>query len=232
MSFVYSKSDDQFWMSKETKRENINDNLERQIPSLVNERAASVEPEKLIPGTAHEYYPDYIIIYKIQKLPKHRNQTIILEPLKIKPNQHFLYHGVCTPNIIPAFILDARPHSGTINNEFSFDIIVHQILTLLLNIPEGMVPFLYMVGDSITIKTLSGREWADTVKGHICIEDNTKSGPPLHAEDIIQGPITSNNSSVYHCCNPIQSEKLQVVARTFNGMDALASCLYAIIYLC
>jgi hypothetical protein len=33
---------------------------------LVNERAAFVELEKLIPGTAHEHYPDHIIIYKIQ----------------------------------------------------------------------------------------------------------------------------------------------------------------------
>ncbi|CAB4389474.1 unnamed protein product [Rhizophagus irregularis] len=91
------------------------------------------------------------------------------------------------------------------------------------NISEGMVPFLYIVGQILDYyKDLSGREWADTVKGHICIEDNTKPGPPLHAEDIIQGPITSNNNSVYHCCNPIQSEKLQVVARTFNGMDVLA----------
>ncbi|CAB5350212.1 unnamed protein product [Rhizophagus irregularis] len=78
-------------------------------------------------------------------------------------------------------------------------------------------------------KDLSGREWADTVKGHICIEDNTKAGPPLHAEDIIQGPITSNNNSVYHCCNPIQSEKLQVVARTFNGMDVLAPCFLSLL---
>ncbi|CAB5383706.1 unnamed protein product [Rhizophagus irregularis] len=55
------------------------------------------------------------------------------------------------------------------------------------NISEGMVPFLYIVGQILDYyKDLSGREWADTVKGHICIEDNTKPGPPLHAEDIIQ----------------------------------------------
>ncbi|GET51932.1 uncharacterized protein OCT59_025919 [Rhizophagus irregularis] len=64
--------------------------------------------------------------------------------------------------------------------------------------------------------------WSDS-------EDNTKAGPPLHAEDIIQGPITSNNNSVYHCCNPIQSEKLQVVARTFNGMDVLAPCFLSLL---
>jgi hypothetical protein len=208
-----------------------------QIPSWVNERAASVEPGKLIPGTAHEHYPDHIIIYKIQKPPKHRDQTIILEPLKIKPNQRFLYRGVRTPNIIPVFILDARPYSNAINNEFGFGIYCTPDFDVAVEYSgrNGAI-FVYdwsdSGGDSITTNTLSGREWADTVKGHICIEDNTKPGPPLHAEDIIQGPITSNNNSVYRCCDPIQSEKLQVVARTIDGMDALASRLYAIIYLC
>ena len=57
-------------------------------------------------------------------------------------------------------------------------------------------------------------------------------GPPLHTEDIIQGPITRNNHAIYNCCNPIQSEKFQVVAITENGMNAMAARLYAIIYLC
>uniref|UniRef100_U9UX09 Uncharacterized protein n=1 Tax=Rhizophagus irregularis (strain DAOM 181602 / DAOM 197198 / MUCL 43194) TaxID=747089 RepID=U9UX09_RHIID len=156
-------------MSKETKRENINDNLEMIL--------SCEQVQKLLSKLSFDHY------------------------------EHFLYHGVCTPNIIPVFILDARPHSSEYFRR------------------DGAI-FVYTWSDS---EDLSGREWADTVKGHICIEDNTKAGPPLHAEDIIQGPITSNNNSVYHCCNPIQSEKLQVVARTFNGMDVLAPCFLSLL---
>jgi hypothetical protein len=208
-----------------------------QIPSWVKERAASVEPGKLIPGTAHKQYPDHIIIYKIQKPSKHRDQTKILEPLKIKPHQRFLYRGVRTPDIIPAFIANARPHSSSINSEFGFGIYCTPDFDVAVEYSgrNGAI-FVYdwtdFGGDSITTKTLSGKEWEDTVMGWICIQDNTKLGPPLHAEDIIQGSITRNNNNIYNCCNPIQSEKLQVVAATTDGMDALASRLYAIIYLC
>ncbi|CAB4382610.1 unnamed protein product [Rhizophagus irregularis] len=208
-----------------------------QIPSWVNERAASVEPGKLIPGIAKRY-PDHIIIYKVQKPPKYRDQTTMLELLKIKPNQRFLYHGVRTSIIIPFFIAYARPYSNAINNEFgpgiyctpNFDVAVEY------SGRNGAI-FVYdwsdLGGDSITTKTLSGKEWADTVKGHICIADITRPSPPLHEEDIIQGLITSNNNSIYyHYCNPIQSEKFQIVATTDNGMNELASRLYGIIYLC
>ncbi|CAB5394998.1 unnamed protein product [Rhizophagus irregularis] len=71
----------------------------------------------------------------------------------------------------------------------------------------------------------------DTVKGWICIDDDSKPGPPQFDEDIIQGPVSKNHGSIYNCSKPIQSQDLQVVVITTNGVNAITERLYAIIYL-
>ncbi|CAB4490496.1 unnamed protein product [Rhizophagus irregularis] len=215
-------------MSKETKRESINDNLEmilscEQVRKLLSKFSfdyyeirlwkdqieipigVSMEPFVIREVILYGLYFQHLKLYlefecKKGQIPSWVNeragdQTTMLEPLKIKPNQRFLYHGVRTSIIIPFFIAYARPYSNAINNEFgpgiyctpNFDVAVEY------SGRNGAI-FIYdwsdSGGDSITTKTLSGKEWADTVKGHICIADITRPSPPLHEEDIIQGPIT------------------------------------------
>ncbi|CAB4473571.1 unnamed protein product [Rhizophagus irregularis] len=90
-----------------------------------------------------------------------------------KGNQHFLYRGIRTSDTIPVFLLRIALVSS-VNNEFGPGLYCTPNLILLLSMQEKMAQFLYMIG-----------EWEDTVKGWICIDDDSKPGPPQFDEDII-----------------------------------------------
>ena len=128
-----------------------------QIPSWVTEKATSVEPGKLLSGTARQY-PNYIFMYKIQK----QDQTRILGPLKINSSQQFLYRGVRTLNTIVPFIARAVPFSPSLNNEFGPGIYCTPDFDIAVEYSgrNGAI-FVYdwidSGGDTISTKTLSGR---------------------------------------------------------------------------
>jgi hypothetical protein len=211
------------------------------IPKWVSQKVQSVNPGRLIPGTGTPYktYPEYISVYKFQKPSKNKDQTNILDPLKINPNdskQHFLYRGIRTLDNISVFLSSGLALlSQSVNNEFgpglyctpNFDLAVEYAGR---NGAILVFDWSNLDGD-FAIKTLTDSEWENTVKGWICINDDTKPGPPQHDADIIQGPVSENHESIYNCSRPIQSQDTQVVAVTLSGMNAMAERLYAIIYL-
>ncbi|GBB96905.1 hypothetical protein RclHR1_02870003 [Rhizophagus clarus] len=210
-----------------------------QIPKWVSQKVQSVNPGRLIPGTGtpDRSYPDYISVYRFQKPSKNRDQTKILDPLKINlnnSNQHFLYRGIRTLDIIPVFLLRVAL-APSVNNEFGPGIYCTPNFDLAVEYAGRNGAILVFdwsnLDGDFTIKTLTDREWEDTVKGWICVDDDSKPGPPQFDEDIIQGPVSKNHGSIYNCSKPIQSQDLQVVAVTPSGMNAMAERLYAIIYL-
>ncbi|CAB4428303.1 unnamed protein product [Rhizophagus irregularis] len=207
------------------------------IPKWVSQKVQSVNPGRIIPGTGTpaRSYPDYVSVYKFQKPSKNKDQAKILDPLNINPNdsnQHFLYRGIRTLDTIPVFLLRIALVSS-VNNEFGPGLYCTPNFNLAVEYAgkNGAI-FVYdwsnLDGD-FTIKTLIDREWEDTVKGWICIDDDSKPGPPQFDEDIIQGSVSKNHGSIHNCSKPIQSQDLQVVAITTNGVNA--ERLYAIIYL-
>ncbi|CAB5370818.1 unnamed protein product [Rhizophagus irregularis] len=209
------------------------------IPKWVSQKVQSVNPGRIIPGTGTpaRSYPDYVSVYKFQKPSKNKDQAKILDPLNINPNdsnQHFLYRGIRTSDTIPVFLLRIVLVSS-VNNEFGPGLYCTPNFNLAVEYAgkNGAI-FVYdwsNLDSDFTIKTLIDREWEDTVKGWICIDDDSKPGPPQFDEDIIQGPVSKNHGSIYNCSKPIQSQDLQVVAITTNGMNAMTERLYTIIYL-
>ncbi|CAB4473566.1 unnamed protein product [Rhizophagus irregularis] len=179
------------------------------IPKWVSQKVQSVNPGRIIPGTG--------------------------TPARSYPDYHFLYRGIRTSDTIPMFLLRIALVSS-VNNEFGPGLYYTPNFNLAVEYAgkNGAI-FVYdwsnLDGD-FTIKTLIDREWEDTVKGWICIiDDDSKPGPPQFDEDIIQGPVSKNHGSIYNCSKPIQSQDLQVVTITTNGVNAMTERLYAIIYL-
>jgi hypothetical protein len=158
------------------------------IPKWVSQKVQSVNPGKLIPrvGTPDTPYPDYISVYKFQKPSKNKDQTKILNPLNINPNdskQHFLYRGIRTLEHIPVFLFSGLALlSQLVNNEFGsvFYCTPNFDLAVMYAGRNGAIlvfDWFNLDGD-FTIKTLTDIEWEDTVKGWICMNDDNKPVPP------------------------------------------------------
>lgn len=88
-------------------------------------------------------------------------------------------------------------------------------------------------GGTLSKRTLDGQEWATMVK--YCIGKNNGRlarlpFPPDYTEDFLLGKVSTDHQSIFVCHPPIPSQIDQIVAKTPQACNYMASHLIGIVY--